>query len=327
MTITPPTTVPRFTWENLHVGDDLGHVEGIVDEAAVRAHAFAIGDTPERYLNGIGAAGPVVPPSLLVNDLLKLFLIGYDCTPPWPGGLHTRAQIEYPAPLPLGERVAITGSHIAKYIKRGRRYRSCLSEATRADGTVVARMIATETVGYRIEGDADSSEPPVNWADGLPRVSGVIPEGAVSLAPGEHIHAGAVLGPIARSVSLEQSVIFSGYPFGWAREKAEPLRQGLHTNPEIARNAGYPAPVAQGLMSASHMTSLLLDHFGERVFQGARLSLSFVSPVIAGTTLTTHGVVGTPVSDASREWTSLELASRNSEGSLTTVGYARVPFA
>lgn len=325
MTVTRPSAPPRFTWDNLHVGDNLGRVEGVVDESAVRAHAFAIGDDPQRYLGGIGASGPIVPPSLLVNDLLKLFLLGYDCTPPWPGGLHTRAQIEYLRPVSLDETVVITGSHVAKYVKRGRRYRSCLSQAALSDGTVVARMLATETVGYDISTEQDSGMVPDDWASDFPRVEGVIPADAPRAIPGQPLGEGTVLGPLVRDISLEQSVVFSGYPFGWAKESSEALRQGLHTNPDIARTAGFSAPVAQGLLSASQLTALLLDQFGENVMHGSRLSLSFVSPVIVGTSLSSLALTQPTVEINDTPHSSVQLSSRNSQGSLVTVGYAQVP--
>ncbi len=45
--IVPPASLPKFSWDNLKVNDDLGRVEGVVSESAVRAHAFAIGDNPK----------------------------------------------------------------------------------------------------------------------------------------------------------------------------------------------------------------------------------------------------------------------------------------
>src|SRR5690606_29915051 len=87
--ISRPVFRPRFSWENLCAHDDLGRVEGVIDESAVRAHAYAIGDDAERYLKGFGA-GPCVPPSLVVNDLLKMVLLGYDDSDGSYGGLHTK---------------------------------------------------------------------------------------------------------------------------------------------------------------------------------------------------------------------------------------------
>lgn len=323
--IAPPTHLPKFSWENLRVNDDLGRVEGVVSESAVRAHAFAIGDDPGRYLRDPGAR-PCVPPSLLVNDLLKMVLLGYDGSNGAYGGLHTKAVIDYLAPLAIGERVTVTGTHVAKYVRKGRRYRTLLSQAVREDGLVIARLLATETVLYDVTDRTDEGDIPKHWATDLPHVEGDIPADALRANPGDAIGKGMVLGPIARDVSIEQSVVFSGYPFSWAQEKPVAVRQSLHTNPDIAKKAGYPAPVAQGLLCAAHHTSLLLDHFGNRVNQGTQLALSFVSPILVGTTLHSHALVDDELSAGGARFTGLRLATRNADGQLIAAGHARVPL-
>lgn len=323
--IVPPASLPRFSWENLKVNDDLGRVEGVVSESAVRAHAFAIGDNPDRYLRGLDG-NPCVPPSLLVNDLLKMVLLGYDGSNGAYGGLHTKAVIDYLAPLGIGERVTVTGTHVAKYVRKGRRYRTLLSQAVRHDGLVIARLLATETVLYDVTDRPDEGDIPKHWASHLPHVEGRLPDGdALRARPGQALAEGIVLGPIARDVSIEQSVVFSGYPFSWAQEKPLAVRQSLHTNPDVARKAGYPAPVAQGMLCAAHHTSLLLDHFGSRVNQGAQLALSFVSPILVGTTLHSHALVDEEVNAGGTRFTGLRVATRNADGQLVAAGHARVP--
>ena len=319
--ITRPVFRPRFSWESLRTNDDLGRVEGVIDESAVRAHAYAIGDDAERYLKGFGA-GPCVPPSLVVNDLLKMVLLGYDDSDGSYGGLHTKAAIDYLAPVPIGEHVILTGTHVAKYARKGRRYRTLASQATGRDGTVYAQLMATETVLYDVEPDRpDEGEIPEHWAVGRPLGSGDIPMDAPRATPGQPLTPGMVLGPITRRVSLEQSVVFSGFPFSWAREEQVAVRQSLHTNPEIATRAGYTAPVAQGLLCAAHHTTLLLDHFGPRVFRGAQLALSFVAPVLIGTDLTSHAIVES--AEGAQGARVLRLATKNGDGRLTAVGYPR----
>lgn len=323
--IVQPASLPPFSWENLCVNDDLGRVEGVVSEAAVRAHAFAIGDSPERYLRELGQS-PCVPPSLLVNDLLKMVLLGYDIGNGAYGGLHTKAVIDYLAPLAIGERIVVTGTHVAKYVRKGRRYRTLLSQAVRADGLVIARLLATETVLYDVTDRPDEGDMPQHWGTQLPHVDGVIPEKAARAKAGEPVHEGMVLGPIVRDVSIEQSVIFSGYPFSWAQDKPLAVRQSLHTNPDIAKKAGYPAPVAQGLLCAAHQTSLLLDHFGDRVHRGAQLALSFVSPILVGTQLHSHALVDGELNAGGARFTALRLATRDTNGQLVVAGHARVPL-
>lgn len=322
--IVPPAMLPRFSWENLKINDDLGRVEGAVSESDVRAHAFAIGDNPDRYLRDL-EGGPCVPPSLLVNDLLKMVLLGYDGSNGAYGGLHTKAVIDYIAPLRVGEQVVLTGTHVAKYVRKGRRYRTLLSQAVRPDGMVIARLLATETVLYDVAERPDEGNVPNHWASQLPHVEGAVPDDAVYAQPGQAIREGTVLGPLVRGISIEQSVVFSGYPFAWAQEKPSAVRQSLHTNPEVAKKAGYSAPVAQGLICAAHHTSLLLDHFGTRLMRGGQVSLAFVSPVLVGSTLHSHAIVDGSASAGGTSFTGLRVFTRSEDGTLLAAGHARVP--
>lgn len=316
-----PAVRPPFSWENISVNDDLGRVEGVITEGAVLAHAFAIGEDPRLYLEGSSGLGPFVPPSLLVNDLLKLFLIGYDCSILGSAaGLHTKAQIQIHASIPIGSAVSITGTHIAKFIKGGRRCRSVASRVT-SGGKLVAEMLATETVGFATDNGPDTPGEPANWAATLPRVSSAMPDGPRAV-PGSSLTPGMVLGPRRRWVGLEQSLIFSGFPYGWAQECPE-FRQGLHTNYEVARRGGYPAPIAQGLLSAGHLTSMLLEQVGKDYFNGTELALNFVAPVVVGTPLVSHAVVQAPRPEA-EGGVLISLVSTDDSGSVKTAGYARL---
>ena len=323
MPIHYPEHRPPFSWENIRVNDELGRVEGVITEGTVLAHAFAIGEDPQTYLQGFDGLGPFVPPSLLVNDLLKLFLIGYDCSILGSAaGLHTKAQIKIHAPIPIGSTVSITGRHIAKFIKGGRRSRSVASRVS-ANGVLLAEMLATETVGFGTDHGPDTEGEPANWAAALPRVSPVFPSAAPRATPGRPLSPGMALGPRRRWVGYEQSLLFSGFPYGWAQERPE-LRQGLHTNYEVAQRGGYPAPIAQGLLSAGHLSALLLEQVGKDYFNGTELALNFVAPVVVGTTLISHAVVQPArVEDGGAQL--LSLVTVDAEGSVKTAGYARLP--
>ena len=324
MTIQYPKSRPDFSWENLKVGDELGVVKGKIDEGAVRAHAFAIGEDADLYLRPCSGSAALVPPSLLVNELLKLFLIGYDCTRP--GlliGLHAKSLITYEAMALVGDEITITGSHVSKYVRGGRRFRSVLSKAM-ANGKTVATMLATETVGFDKNNGPDEGEVPANWAADLPKVAPVNLDTARK-APAGASAPGSIIGPIRRWVGMEQSIIFSGFPFSWAHETCQPMRQGLHTSLEIAKKAGFSVPVVQGLLSAAHLTSLLTSAFPGRISGGTQLSLNFIAPVLVGKTLTSYGVVQDRVHVDGRDFVQLSAVTQDQDGRMTTVGYARVP--
>lgn len=325
MSLTFPPARPRFEWENIKPADDLGEAGGVLTESAVRAHCFAIGDDPEPYLADVPGRGPIAPPSLLVNDLLKLFLLGYDSSSSSTGGLHTRAIIHLRSPIGIGEAAVLKGSHTSKYVRRGRRYRVCESTATRRDGSVISRMTAIETVGYQVAEETDTGGPPESWATSLPYVDGKTPADAPVAAPGvQPLVEGTVLPSVRRTVSMEQSVVFSGFPFSWA-QPPQAVREGLHTDPGYARAAGYDQPVLQGLLSCGHLLAVLHRQFGDRIYYGTDLSLSFVSPILVNTTLTSQARSVGRVQTEAGSVQQLAVWTRNENGDLATVGYARVP--
>src|SRR5690606_2419484 len=133
-------------------------------------------------------------------------------------GLHTKAQIRIHAPIPIGASVSITGSHVAKFIKSGRRSRSVASRVS-SEGVLLAEMLATETVGFGTDHGPDTEGEPANWAAALPRVSPLLPGDAPRAVPGRALQPGMVLGPRQRWVGFEQSLMFSGFPYGWAQER------------------------------------------------------------------------------------------------------------
>lgn len=308
MTVTMAHKRPEFTWENIRVNDDLGVVSGAITEDAVRAHAFSIGDDPARYLSS--TSGSVAPPTLVSNELLKLFFLGYEFPPPFKAGLHTRAQISYHSPILVGEPIELRGTHIARYVRRGRRYRVQHSQATKADGSVAVEMIATETVGYDVRDEPDTGEVPQDWASS-----------AAPVNPADHPR--EVAASPLRRISYEQSVLFSGLPFSWAHEAPRPVHSGTHTNADNAEAAGYDKPIVQGLLPAAHLTVELMDHYGERIYRGTRISFAFLSPVFVRSSIRTT-CVAMPEHAAQAEEPALLFAT-DEAGRLTTIGHVRVP--
>ncbi|MQA88565.1 MAG: hypothetical protein GEV03_29130 [Streptosporangiales bacterium] len=233
-------------------------------------------------------------------------------------------MIRLESPISIGDVAMLTGSHTAKYIRRGRHHRVCESVAHRRDGSVICRMTATETVGYRIAEYADSGDVPESWATSLPHIDGVVPANSPIAGPSERIlPEDAILAPIRRFVSMEQSVLFSGFPFSWA-QPPQAVRDGLHTSPSIAHAAGFEQPVIQGLLSCGHLFALLHQQFGDRIHSGTELALWFISPVLVNTTLTSQarscGQVDSPAGPVQQ----LAVWTRDDAGDLATVGYARV---
>lgn len=85
----------------------------------------------------------------------------------------------------------------------------------------------------------------------------------------------------------------------------------LHYDTELARRAGFDAPVAMGQMTAGIVGAWLTDWCGvERL---AEFEVRFVAPVLVGDTITLTGSVTDVVTDDGREIARLTVAARSGE--------------
>lgn len=85
----------------------------------------------------------------------------------------------------------------------------------------------------------------------------------------------------------------------------------LHYDTELARHAGFDAPVAMGQMTAGIVASWLTDWCGvERL---AEFEVRFVAPVLVGDTITLTGTVTDVVTEDGREIARLTVAAGTGE--------------
>lgn len=106
---------------------------------------------------------------------------------------------------------------------------------------------------------------------------------------------------------------------------SQPLMAGgnpIHWDDEYARNAGLPAPIATGMMSAAYLSQMLTQCFGLDWVQGGQLSFSFIRPVFAGDTLTCRGQVKERTAEGAKANLLMEVWCENQHGEKVTVGEA-----
>ena len=73
----------------------------------------------------------------------------------------------------------------------------------------------------------------------------------------------------------------------FSEDSANALRgRSIHTDPAVAKELGYDAPVAQGLMTAEYINELLETALAKDWYENSRLSLTFLRPVLAGDEVT-----------------------------------------
>lgn len=305
-------------WENIEVGEELGWVEGTISDFQIKTHGYAVDDYGDWYLKDSPFGGRIGHPTLLASDILRLFMLSYDMRPPFSGGLHAKNELELLRPVKLGDRVIIRGRHTEKYEKRGQRVRVLEGEAVNESGQPYIKMRAWETVGL-------AQGTPVGQGSGKPAsgaITGEIPLGApVVQRAARDVPVGAVLPQITKHTTLEQSIAFSGYPFGWVEGGSKAMRFSIHTDPEDARTRGAKGAIVQGLCSAAYISQLCTDFFGPSWLTTGRLNTAFIKPVIALDDITTCAMVRS-VETGERNRIELDVWCKNQAGELTSVGWA-----
>ncbi len=180
-------------------------------------------------------------------------------------------------------------------------------------------MRATETVGLSPTtpvGQRMSASPP-------DAITGEMAPGAPTVEQASKwVPVGAALPPLSKRTSFEQSVAYSGFPFGWVEGGARSMWYNQHTDPEDARRHGHPDAVVQGLCSAAYISEICVRFFGPSWLTTGRLSTAFIRPVIIGDTITASGSVKRVEEEGKHQRLWLDVWCKNQRGELTTVGRA-----
>lgn len=127
----------------------------------------------------------------------------------------------------------------------------------------------------------------------------------------EAVRVGHALPPLTKPIAQRRIDCYSG-----VRPKS------IHTDPDWARAKGFPAPLAQGMMSTGYVSQMMVDFLGEGFVQGGRMSVKFIKPVIVGDTLTLRGVVRDLIAEGDATRVVVEVWCENQHGVKTMVGEA-----
>ena len=127
----------------------------------------------------------------------------------------------------------------------------------------------------------------------------------------DRLKAGTELPPLKKTISQRQIDCYSG-----VRPKS------IHTDVEWAKQKGFPAPLAQALMSTAYVSQMMVRWLGTGFVQGGRISASFIKPVIVGETLTARAVIKSTEDVGGRPHVTVECWCENQEGVKTLVGSA-----
>jgi len=125
------------------------------------------------------------------------------------------------------------------------------------------------------------------------------------------IAVGQQLPPLTKPIAQRQIDCYSG-----VRPKS------IHTDPEWARQKGFAAPLAQGMMSTAYVSEMMVQLLGEGFVKGGKMSVKFIKPVLAGDTLTMHGCVKSKEPEGDRTRVVVEFSCENQDGVKTMAGEA-----
>ena len=96
----------------------------------------------------------------------------------------------------------------------------------------------------------------------------------------------------------------------------------IHSDEAWARKKGFPAPLAQAMMSTAYVSELMTRFVGAGFVKGGTMSMAFIKPVLAGDRLTVHGVVKEKHPDGDRTRVVVDVWCENQRGEKTAVGTA-----
>ncbi|PIJ50151.1 hypothetical protein BL250_10710 [Erwinia sp. OLTSP20] len=301
--INPELREPTF--ENVVVGEPIGPLTVTVDEAYRRRACFALDDFSHAYM---GEQAPWVPAAMLGRDLVALFCSVYD--PSRTVGLHQKEEIWFINPVPVNARIHYSGRYTDKYMKRGKGYTVFDSEARDADkGTPYVRQISTEIMRIP-DGIQLGSGGAAKSAQG----DHIDPQWPVDMTPLHHATADMVAGtpvaPLVKHPEQGQMTVFSGGNSQW---------YNIHTDIEVALNAGFRDTLAQGMMETCWIAEMLARFIGPGWHSSGWIKMAYIRPVYRGDHITCRALV----ESVQGETVTFHVWAENQHGERTAIGWAR----
>ncbi len=97
-----------------------------------------------------------------------------------------------------------------------------------------------------------------------------------------------------------------------------------HWDPTYAAATGLAAPIQTGEMSSAYIAEMCVNHFGERMFTGARVVCKYIASTLADELITTHGIVRDKLPKGDGYRFVVDVWAQNEAGEKKTVGWVEV---
>lgn len=296
------------SFENVEVGEKFGPLKLIADDHYIKSYAFGADDFNPWYFESSPLYGfRVAPSSAAVKDLMLIFHSKYDFNAVV--GLHQKEEAWYCAPIPFGTTLILTGEYIYKYTKRGKGYVVLESRAQDESGRTYVKQRSTEImrIPENVELGEGSSKPTGrrvkgDWPTDRETVMNVSPEVVV----------GAPIEPLEKQIFQDQMSVFSG---------VGKHHHNLHTDIDMAREAGFKDTLAQGMMEACWLSELMDRFFGAPWLSTGSYSVVFLQPIYAGDRVSCKGVVTEIVEQPDGIKYEIEMWVEKEDGNMATAGW------
>jgi acyl dehydratase len=122
---------------------------------------------------------------------------------------------------------------------------------------------------------------------------------------------GQVLPSLAKDISQRRIDVYSG---------VKP--RSIHSDEAWARQKGFRACLAQGMMSTAYVSQMMVSLLGPSFASGGTMSMAFIKPVYAGDRLSVHGIIKDKQPDNGATRVVVEVWVENQHGEKTAVGHA-----
>jgi acyl dehydratase len=127
--------------DTAEIGDLIGSIEFVVDEALVNRLSWALDDYNPWYFSDSPFGEKVAPPTAALQFDGSMFYDFY--VYPEGGSLFAKQEFEFLRPMKIGETYRLTGTLVDKYKKKGRSFFKMGVSIVGLDGVEVMRMAKT----------------------------------------------------------------------------------------------------------------------------------------------------------------------------------------
>lgn len=135
------------------------------------------------------------------------------------------------------------------------------------------------------------------------------------------IRVGYELPPLVLTISPEKVNLFSNRTIPRGDPQGKSI-VNIHTSEEMAKSAGLPGIVVEGLQVYASISKLMTNFFGEGWVRGGKLSVTFIKIMMPGDTITIKAVVKEKTPEDSATRITLDVWCENQESEKTVVGMA-----